>query len=46
VPKTKVFAMKVEVADDERKAVKQIILGRRKEVIFGGRSEGLLSAVG
>ena len=40
------FLMIVEVADDEREATRQIMMGRHKEVVFGGQSEGLLSAVG
>lgn len=38
--------MMVEVDDDEREAIKQTVTGRHPKVVFGGQSEGLLSAVG
>lgn len=38
--------MMVEVADDEREPIKQIVIGRHPKVVFGGQSEGLLSAIG
>jgi hypothetical protein len=40
------FLMMVETADDERPAIKQIVLGRHPQVVFGGQSAGLLSAIG
>lgn len=38
--------MMVEVDDDEREAIKQIVTARHPKVVFGGESEGLLSAIG
>ena len=39
--------MMVDADDyDEREMIKQVVLGRHRQVAFGGQSEGLLSGVG
>jgi hypothetical protein len=40
------FLMMVDVADEAREAIKQTVIGRHPKVVFGGQSEGPLSAVG
>ena len=38
--------MMVEAAEEDHQRAKEIVIGRHPQVVFGGQSEGLLSAVG